>query len=70
MPEKLIEIPTEDRPPVLHAYVSSGAFGRSAADIAKQFGVDPDPTVKDMASLASRHPVFRIEHQEQFPRLY
>jgi deazaflavin-dependent oxidoreductase (nitroreductase family) len=58
---RLVEIPVEKRAPVLLAYVSKGVFGRSAADIAKQFGVESEPTIEQMASLADRHPVFRIE---------
>ena len=64
MPVRLVEIPIEDRPPVILAYVSEGSFGRSAADIARQFGVEPDPTISEIAPLASRYPVFRIEHLE------
>jgi deazaflavin-dependent oxidoreductase (nitroreductase family) len=60
-PVRLVEIPVEERAPVLLAYVSKGVFGRSAADIAKQFGVESEPTIEQMASLADGHPVFRIE---------
>ena len=63
MPVRLVELHVEERAPILHAYVSEGVFGRSAADIAGQFGVEPDPTMDQMASLADRHPVFRIEHR-------
>jgi deazaflavin-dependent oxidoreductase (nitroreductase family) len=62
MPVRLIEIPLEDRPPVIQAYLSEGSFGRSAAEIARQFGVEPEPALSDIAPLAGRHPVFRIEH--------
>jgi hypothetical protein len=64
MPVRLIEIPLEDRPPVIQAYLSEGSFGRSAADIARQFGVEPEPTISEITPLANRHPVFRIEHLE------
>ena len=60
-PVSLVEVPVEERAPVLLAYVSKGVFGRSAADIAKQFGVESEPTIEQMVSLADRHPVFRIE---------
>jgi hypothetical protein len=60
---RLVEIPVEERAPVLLAYVSNGVFGRSAADIAKQFGVESEPNIEQMATLADRHPVFRIERQ-------
>lgn len=63
VPVKLIELPPRERAPILQAYVSEGVFGRSAADIARQFGVEPDPTIEQMASLADRHPVFRIEQR-------
>lgn len=58
---RLIEIPVEERAPILHQYVGQGAFGRSAAEIASQFGVEPDAAIAEIESLASRHPVFRVE---------
>jgi len=60
-PVRLVEVPVEERAPILQAYASKGVFGRSAADIARQFGVEPNPTIEQMAPLADRHPVFRIE---------
>lgn len=60
-PVRLVEIPVEKRAPILQIYVSKGVFGRPASAIAGQFGVEPDASLEQMASLASRHPVFRIE---------
>jgi len=59
---RLVEVPAEERAPVLHAYMSKRAFSRSPAYIAeKYFGVSPDATVEDLAAIAARYPVFRIE---------
>ncbi|MGB7875701.1 MAG: nitroreductase family deazaflavin-dependent oxidoreductase [Anaerolineales bacterium] len=60
-PVRLVEVPVEERAPILQAYASIGVFGRSAADIARQFGVEPDPTIEQMSAIANQHPVFRIE---------
>ena len=62
-PVTLVEIPIEERAPILHLYVGQGAFGRSAAEIAGQFGVEPTASIEQMESLAGRHPVFRIEQR-------
>ena len=57
----LVEMPIEERAPILHLYVGQGAFGRSAAEIARQFGVEPTASIEQMEPLADRHPVFKIE---------
>jgi deazaflavin-dependent oxidoreductase (nitroreductase family) len=61
IPVLLHELSIEDRAPILQDYVSKGAFGRSAVDIARQFGVEPTASIEQMDSLAEHHPVFKIE---------
>ena len=61
IPVMLVEMPIEERAPILHLYVGQGAFGRSAAEIARQFGVEPTASIEQMEPLADRHPVFKIE---------
>jgi deazaflavin-dependent oxidoreductase (nitroreductase family) len=58
---KLVEIPSEARAPILQRYVSQGVFGRSAEEIASQFGVTPDASIPELEEVANRHPVFKIE---------
>lgn len=60
-PVRLVELPVHERAHILLRYVSQGSFGRSAEEIARQFGVGPNPTLDQMTALADRHPVFRIE---------
>ena len=61
LPVMLSELQVDERAPVLLAYVSEGSFGRSAADIARQFGVEAEPSLEEMQTLVEKHPVFKIE---------
>lgn len=59
---RLVELRPEERPPVLRAYTSHRAFSRSPAFVARNyFGVDPDPTLPELAARAERYPVFLVE---------
>lgn len=60
-PVRLVEIPVHERAPILLNYVRKGAFGQSSAQMAQVFGLEPDPTLDQVKSLASQHPVFRIK---------
>ena len=61
-PVYLAEIPVEERPPVLTAYLSKRAYSKSPECEAREFfGVSPDATPAQLAEIASRYPVFRIE---------
>lgn len=61
---RLDEVPVEQRPPVLAAYLEAGRrrSGESAArEQAKwYFGLDEPPTMDRLAALAPRYPVFRV----------
>jgi deazaflavin-dependent oxidoreductase (nitroreductase family) len=59
---RLVEVPPAERPPVLLAYASHRAFGRSPSYIARNyFGVGPDPTLAEFTAMAERYPVFVVE---------
>lgn len=59
---RLVEVSASDRAPVLRAYAGHRAFSRSPAYIARNyFGVEPDPSVDEITSIAERYPVFVIE---------
>lgn len=59
---QLLEVPVEERAPVLHAYMSKRAFSRSPSYIARNyFDVSPDASIEDLAQIAPRLPVFRME---------
>jgi hypothetical protein len=61
-PVYLAEIPVEERPPVLKAYLSKRAYSKSPEFEAREFfGVSPDATLAQLAEIANRYPVFRIE---------
>ena len=61
-PVCLFEVPLEDRPPVLKAYLSKRACSKSPEFEAREFfGVPPDATLDQLAHIADRYPVFRIQ---------
>jgi hypothetical protein len=61
-PVRLVEVPVEERPPVLKAYLSKRAYSKSPEFEAREFfGVSPDASLDDLAGIAGRYPVFRIE---------
>lgn len=60
-PVALVEIPVEQRAPILLAYVNQRAFTHSGAQSARHFfGLQSPPTLEDMARLAGEYPVFEI----------
>jgi hypothetical protein len=62
MPVRLVELPVQERPPVLKAYLSKRAYSKSPELEAREFfGVSPDAQLDDLAGIAGRYPVFRIE---------
>jgi hypothetical protein len=61
-PAHLIEIPVDGRAPILKAYLSTRAYSKSPEYEAREFfGVSPDASLEDLAGIAARYPVFRIE---------
>lgn len=62
MPVRLVEIPQEERAPILLGYVQQRAFSHSGEESAKLFfGLGPRPTLGDMEAIANNFVVFRIE---------
>lgn len=63
-PVVLEELPEEDRPPVLAAYLAQaagrGGAGSSARQAESYFGLPPHPTADDLARIAGYYPVFRV----------
>jgi len=63
-PVRLVELPPEERPPVLAAYINreGKAGARAAARTAEYyFGLSPDPAPEQIAAIAGFYPVFRVE---------
>jgi hypothetical protein len=61
-PVRLVELPAQERPPVLRAYLRKRAYSKSLEFEAREFfGVAPDASLDDLAGIAGRYPVFRIE---------
>ncbi|MEZ4520730.1 MAG: nitroreductase/quinone reductase family protein [Thermomicrobiales bacterium] len=70
LPVKLIELPVEERPPVIAAYLhrdgreGSPAAGREAR---YYFGLEPDPSLDNIADIAGHYPVFRVVRRADDP---
>jgi deazaflavin-dependent oxidoreductase (nitroreductase family) len=65
---ELMEIPTDERAPILLAYVNQRAFTHSGAQSARHFfGFQSPPTLEDMARVAAGYPVFKICQPGQEP---
>jgi hypothetical protein len=63
-PVRLVEVPVQERAPILLAWVSERAFSRSPERAARlYFGLE-SPTLADMQAAAEGYPVFAIEPRE------
>lgn len=63
MPVELVEVSEPEKAPILLGYVQQRAFSHSGQESAKLFfGLGPKPTLADMAAIADRYIVFRIEN--------
>lgn len=57
----LIEVPVEERPMILKAYLSKRAYSKSPEFEAREFfGVSPNATLDQLAEIADRYPVVRV----------
>ncbi len=52
---RLEEVPTEQRAPIIKAYLK-----KTAKATQQHFGVDPKAELEEFEGIAARHPVFRI----------
>ncbi len=52
---RLEEVPTEQRAPIIKAYLK-----KTAKATQQHFGVDPKAEIGEFEAIAARHPVFRI----------
>jgi hypothetical protein len=53
---RLVEVPVEQRPPIIKAYL-----GKTWRATQQHIEVDRNAPVEEFARIAERHPVFRIE---------
>jgi hypothetical protein len=64
----LQEIPSADRAAVIAEYLRRGRQRSGDTAQAKQaqfyFGLKPDPTLEDIAAIASYYPVFHINYRQ------
>jgi hypothetical protein len=61
-PVNLVALSVKERPPILKAYLSKRAYSKSPEFEAREFfGVSPTATLDQLATIADRYPVFRIQ---------
>ena len=61
-PIRLVELPVAERPAVLKAYLSKRAYSKSPEFEAREFfGISPNAPLDELAEIADRYPVFRLE---------
>jgi hypothetical protein len=61
---RLVEVPVEDRVPVIRAYISGddGPWdGSPAATVDAYFGLGPNPTSAEIREVAGYYPTFRVQ---------
>jgi deazaflavin-dependent oxidoreductase (nitroreductase family) len=60
----LVEVPAQDRSPIIRAYLLRGGRRPGSAQVAREaryyLGVSTDPTLAEIRSVADRYPVFRV----------
>jgi deazaflavin-dependent oxidoreductase (nitroreductase family) len=61
---RLVEVPPEERPPVISEYLRRGAERSGSKGASEQaryyFGLGPEPSLEEIRSIADRYPVFRV----------
>jgi F420H(2)-dependent quinone reductase len=65
---RLVELPAEQRPPVLRAYLSKRAYSKSPQFEAREFfGVSPNASLEDLAEIAGRYRLPYVRGHEKVP---
>jgi hypothetical protein len=57
---KLIEVPPDERAPILWAYLHRPGWSSPAQEAQHYFGVPSDPSMEQLRTIVDRYPVFRI----------
>jgi hypothetical protein len=56
----LVEVPADERPPIIQAYVHRAGWSSPSQEARHYFGLRPDPSLEEIQPLVDRYPVFRI----------
>jgi hypothetical protein len=56
----LIEVPADDRPPIIWAYLHRTGWSSPSNEARHYFGLNPDASLEEIRSVVDRYPVFRI----------
>lgn len=61
---RLVEVPAEDRPPILRAYLLRWGRQPNSTAVRREarlfFGVSGDPSAEELAAIATQYPVFQV----------
>ena len=65
-PVRVVEVPVEERPPIISEYLRRGAERGGAKAAEKQaryyFGVNTNPSLEEIRAVADYYPVFRVAY--------
>jgi F420H(2)-dependent quinone reductase len=56
----LVEVPVDERPPIIWAYLHRAGWSSPAQEARHYFGVRREPTLEEIQEIVDRYPVFRI----------
>jgi deazaflavin-dependent oxidoreductase (nitroreductase family) len=56
----LVEIPADDRPPIIWAYLHRTGWSSPSNEARHYFGLNPEASLDEIRSVVDRYPVFRI----------
>jgi deazaflavin-dependent oxidoreductase (nitroreductase family) len=56
----LVEVPVDERPPIIWAYLHRSGWSSPSQEARHYFGLRPDPSLEEIRPIVERYPVFRI----------
>jgi deazaflavin-dependent oxidoreductase (nitroreductase family) len=57
---RLVEVPADERPPIIQAYLHRAGWSSPSQEARHYFGLRPNPSLEEIRPLVDRYPVFRI----------
>ncbi len=57
---RLVEVPPDERAPIIRAYLHRPGWSSPAQDAQHYFGLPPDASMEQLRTVVDRYPVFRI----------
>lgn len=57
---RLVEVPADQRPPIIRAYLHRPGWSNPRGEARRYFGLGPDASPEEIRRIIDRYPVFRI----------